>query len=432
MTTFVARPAPAALRGRLRPPGDKSISHRALLLAARAEGRSRLEGLSQGQDVQATLGAVRQFGVPVDISGDGAVVVEGGAGRVGEPAAPINVGNSGTGIRLMTGWASGLAALTILHGDASIARRPMGRIVEPLRAMGARIDGREDGELPPLAVRGGELHGIDYHLPVASAQVKGAILMAGLSASGQTTVREDIPTRAHTEELLRLAGAQVRAHPGEVTVRAGLLHPFSLDIPADPSQAAFWVVASCITPGSELELEHVYVGPGRAGYIDVLRRMGAAIEVSEPDLETSTATITAGYSQLHAAAVGGAEVPSLIDEIPVLAVAAAYADGATTFADAGELKHKESDRIATTVAALTAVGAGAEGRPDGLVVHGSGGRPLAGGTVDAAGDHRIAMALAIAGLAAAAPIEISGWESVATSYPGFEEDYARWVIQPCA
>lgn len=425
MTTFVASPAPAGLRGQLRVPGDKSISHRALLLAARAEGRSRISGLSTGSDVMHTLEAVRAFGAVITAGPAAELLVDGGSARMSEPGAVIDVGNSGTAIRLLAGWAAGLDGLTVLEGDASIARRPMDRIAEPLRAMGARIDGRQGGRLPPLVVRGGGLHGIDYRLPVPSAQVKGAVLLAGLAAAGETTVREAVPTRLHTEELLRLCGADLDLGDGVVTVRPSRLNPFDLHVPGDPSQAAFWTVAACITPGSRVCVEHVYVGPGRAGFLGVLRRMGAAVELSNADPATNTATIVATYGPLRATDVGGAEVASLIDEIPVLAVAAACAEGASTFSDAAELKVKESDRIASMVAALRAVGVDADPRPDGLTVRGSGGRPLAGGTVDSAGDHRVAMAMVVAASAAATPVRIDGWDAVATSYPGFEEDYRR-------
>ena len=430
MNDFLAVPARpgVGVHGRLRVPGDKSISHRALLLAALAPGRSRLAGLSTGQDVAHTLAAVRAFGAEVSSPSSQSVAVDGGPDRLHEPSEVVDVGNSGTSIRLLAGWAAALDGLTVLCGDESIARRPMDRVADPLRQMGARIDGRQGGRLPPLVIRGGALQGIDYRPPVASAQVKGAVLLAGLGATGATTVREAVPTRQHTEELLRLCGADITVEAGAVTVRASTLRPFDLDVPGDPSQAAFWIVAACITPGSELTVEHVYAGPGRTGFLDVLRRMGAAVSVSPVDPVTLTASVTAAYGPLRPTEVGGAEVPSLIDEIPVLAVAAAHADGTTTFADAGELRVKESDRVVTVVAALTAVGVGAEPRLDGLVVHGG---AVAGGTIDSAGDHRVAMALAVAGLAARAPIRITGWNSVRTSYPGFEEDYQR-CLAPCA
>jgi 3-phosphoshikimate 1-carboxyvinyltransferase len=342
------------------------------------------------------------------------MVVEGdqvAGGDLHEPDHVLNVGNSGTGMRLLAGWCSARPWLTVLQGDASVARRPMDRVVGPLRQMGASIDGRADGHLPPLVIRGGDLKGIDYTLPVPSGQVKGAVLLAGVGAEGETVVREPESVRAHTEELLALAGAEVRVAPGQVSVRPSRLRPFVLDVPGDPSQAAFWVVAACITPGSDVVIEDVYLGPGRRGFLDVLLRMGA-------DLEVRGNRLRARASVLRATEVRGREVSGVIDEIPVLAVAAALAEGTTTFADAAELKVKESDRVATTVALLSALGARAESRPDGIVVHG--GRLLRGGEVDAAGDHRIAMAAAVAGMAAVGETTVHGWEAVATSYPGFE------------
>jgi 3-phosphoshikimate 1-carboxyvinyltransferase len=420
---------PRGLRGRLRVPGDKSISHRAILLAALAEGRSQLRGLSDGTDVSHTVGAVRACGAAVERgNGDPPVVaITGGRGRLHEPGNVIDVGNSGTGIRLLAGWSAGFAWLTVLTGDESIARRPMDRVAEPLRAMGAAVDGRDGGRLPPLVVRGGRLHGIDYLLPVASAQVKGAVLLAALAAEGATTVREQVAVRAHTEELLAICGADVKVEPGSVTVGPSALAPFDLDVPGDPSQAAFWVVAACIVPGSDLVVEHTYVGPARAGFVGVLQRMGADLVVERFDEATRTADLHARHAPLRATSVGGAEIPGLIDEIPVLAVAAALAEGTTIFADAAELRVKESDRIASMTAGLSGVGADVEPRDDGLVVHGSGGRPLAGGAVDARGDHRVAMAMAVAGLATAGPTSVAGWEAVATSYPTFEEDLRHCV-----
>jgi 3-phosphoshikimate 1-carboxyvinyltransferase len=427
-------PAERGLRGRLRAPGDKSVSHRALLLAGLAPGRSWLHGLSTGHDVVHTAAAIAQFGAVVERHPGGAddgvgglVGVDGGPALLHEPVGVIDVGNSGTGIRLLAGWAAARPGLTILAGDASIATRPMRRVADPLRLMGARIDGRDDGALPPLVVRGGDLEGIDYRPPVASAQVKGAILLAGLGAAGETTVREAVPTRLHSEELLAVFGADITTAPGAATVRASVLTPAELAVPADPSQAAFWAVAATIVPGSDLILPRVYVGPGRAGFIDVLRRMGADVAILDEDLQTRTADLRIRSAPLVATVVGGDEVPSLIDEIPVLAVAAAYAEGTTIFADAAELRVKETDRITTTVAALAGIGVGAEGHPDGLSVHGGNGCRPRGGPIDAGGDHRIAMAFAVAALGAAGPVTINGWDAVATSYPGFEEDLRRCV-----
>jgi len=417
---------PAGLRGRLRVPGDKSISHRAVLLAALAHGTSTLAGLSDGLDVRHTIAAVAACGAGVGESA-GTVTIDGGVERLHEPAGVVDVGNSGTGIRLLAGWSSAFPWLTVLAGDESIARRPMHRVVEPLRAMGSSVDGRDGGRLPPLVVRGGGLEGINYPLPVPSAQVKGAVLLAGLGADGETTVSEPAPLRAHTEELLAIFGADVRVSRGTVTVRRSVLSPRSLDVPGDPSQAAFWVVAACITPGSDLTVERVYIGPARAGFLDVLERMGADVVVEHRDRSSNTADLHARFRPLRATRVGGAEVPGLIDEIPVLAVAAAMAEGTTVFADAGELAVKESNRIATLTSGLGALGGRIEAAVDGVVVKGGAGRPLTGGTADAHGDHRIAMAMAVAGLAAAGPTVVAGWEAVATSYPTFEEDLRRCV-----
>lgn len=392
---------------RLRVPGDKSISHRALLLAARADGVSRVTGLSHGSDVQHTAAATVAMGARIEgdrITGGGLHAVDG----------VVDVGNSGTGMRLLAGYCAPFPWRTVLRGDESVDRRPMGRVIEPLRRMGAQID----ESYPPLTVEGGDLHGIDYALPVPSAQVKGAVLLAGLGAEGETVVREAVQTRMHTEELLQLAGAEIDVAPGVVRVRPSTLQPFDLDVPGDPSQAAFWVVAATIVPGTELTIEHVYIGPARAGFLDVLRRMGADIRVEGDDIHVRSAS-------LHATEVGGAEVPGLIDEIPVLAVAAARAEGTTVFRDAAELRVKESDRVATVVAMLHALGAEAEAHEEGLSVTGP--ARFHGAHVDSHGDHRIAMSAAIAGLVADGPVTVARWESVATSYPGFEEDLRRCV-----
>jgi 3-phosphoshikimate 1-carboxyvinyltransferase len=407
------------VRGTLRVPGDKSISHRALLLAARAEGVSRISGLSTGQDVVDTQAAVVAMGAVVE--GDRVT-----GGQLHEPDGVVWVGNSGTGIRLLAGFCAAFPWLTVLAGDESIARRPMDRVAIPLRQMGATVDGRRSGRLPPLAIRGGNLHGIRYQLPVASAQVKSAILLAGLGAEGDTVVREPAPTRAHTEELLALCGADIAVDGLDIRVRASTLEPFELDVPGDPSQAAFWVVAAVITPGSQLTIERVYVGRARAGFLDVLKRMGADIDVDM--VGDHLADIHVRYSpELHGTEVAGDEIPDVQDEVPVLAVAAAVAEGETVFRDAAELSVKETDRLATVTSELGALGGRVEPMNDGIVIHGSGGQPLPGGVVQSHGDHRIAMAAAIAGLAARGSTRIEGWEAVATSYPTFEEHLRQCV-----
>ena len=400
------------LRGRITVPGDKSISHRALILAALAEGTSVVRGLSDGDDVARTRTAMEAMGATFE-----GEKVTGGRSRLHEPDAVLDMGNSGTGIRLLAGLCAGLPWLTVLTGDDSIRRRPMLRVAGPLSQMGASIDGRDGGRLPPLTIRGGNLRGIDYELPVPSAQVKSAVLLAGLLADGETVVRQPVVTRAHTEEMLAQCGAEidVSADGLVVKVRPSRLQPFELDVAGDPSQAAFWIVAACIVPGSDLIIDDMYSGPARTGFLDVLERMGADIE------QVEDRGVRARYSpELHGTDVEGAEASDVIDEIPILAVAASQAGGQTVFADAAELRVKESDRIATVTKGLGALGARVEPSDDGLVVQGPG--DLHGGRADSFGDHRIAMALAVAGLAAEGTTTIDGWEAVATSYPRFERD----------
>jgi 3-phosphoshikimate 1-carboxyvinyltransferase len=408
------------LLGRLRVPGDKSISHRAVLLAARAEGTSVLRGLADGDDVARTLAAVTVMGAEVAVGPPGECRVTGGLERLGEPETVLDVGNSGTGIRLLAGFCAPFDWLTVLAGDESVGRRPMDRVAEPLRSMGAVVDGRGGGRYPPLVLRGGGLHGIRHTPAVASAQVKSAVLLAGLDAAGETVVHEPVATRAHTEEMLAACGADIEVQEAgggrTVRVRRSSLAPFALDVPGDPSQAAFWVVAGCITPGSDVIVDDVYLGPGRAGFLDVLARMGADVE------RIGETAVRARYGRLRGTEVGPDEVPALIDEIPVLGVAAAVADGPTLFGGAGELRVKESDRIATVSEGLRAFGATVETRADGFVV--AGGTTLVGGRADGQGDHRVAMAMAVAAMAAEGESQVEGWEAVATSYPGFESHLA--------
>jgi len=408
------------LVGRVRVPGDKSVSHRALLMAASAEGTSTIRGLSDGDDVRHTALAVLACGARASLAGPGLASIELTGGLLHEPEVPLDLGNSGTGLRLMAGWAAAHAWFTVLYGDEYLARRPMDRVAAPLRSMGARVDGRDEGRLPPLAISGGNLHGIDYLLPMASAQVKAAILLAGLGAEGVTTVREPAPVRAHTEELLSLFGADVTVvdDGASVSVRPCSLRATAVDVPGDPSQAAFWVVAASIVPGSDVTVEDVYVGRARSGFLDVLGRMGADVEVTMRGAHT--ADIRVRYAPLRGTVVAGEEVPGLIDEIPALAVAAACAEGVTEFRDASELRVKETDRVATVAATLASLGGSIEQRPDGLAVRGP--LPLHGAVVDGRGDHRVAMAAAVAALVADKPSRVTGWAAVATSYPGFVSD----------
>ncbi|MGO9456792.1 MAG: 3-phosphoshikimate 1-carboxyvinyltransferase [Acidimicrobiales bacterium] len=407
------------LTGVVRTPGDKSISHRVLLLGALAEGRTTVRGLSDGDDVARTMAAVEAMGAVVSRRAD-EVRIDGG--RLRAPDHEIDCGNSGTSMRLLAGVAAGLGGRTVLVGDDSLSSRPMDRVAVPLRAMGAAVEGRGERCLPPLVVEGGPLVGIEWAPPVASAQVKSAVLLAGLSAEGETVVREAVSTRAHTEELLAEAGANitvvVEGAGRVVRLRPSALRPLDVDVPGDPSQAAFWVVAACLVPGSEVTVARVYVGAERTGFVGVLRRMGACVEVVG---EGATADLVARAGPLHGTEVAAAEIPSL-DEVPVLAVAAAAAEGTTVFSDVGELRVKESDRLVAVAEMVRALGAGADVRGDDLVVEGVG-RPgaLRHARTDSGGDHRMAMAAAVAALAAGSG-EVGGFGSVATSYPGFLAD----------
>jgi 3-phosphoshikimate 1-carboxyvinyltransferase len=400
------------LRGTVQVPGDKSISHRALILAALARGNSTIRGLSDGDDVHRTAAAMAALGAEVEVGGEFTerVAVRGGALR--QPTSNIDVGNSGTAIRLLAGVCAGQAFETVLLGDESIAGRPMDRITAPLRQMGASIGGPSDGSFPPLEINCGDLVGIDYSLPMASAQVKGAVLLAGLFAAGDTTVRESTPTRMHTEEMLAAVGADIEQGPGWSRVRRSEFHSAEFKVPGDPSQAAFWIVAACLTPNSDVTVPDVYLGPARAGFLDVLERMGADLEI-DPD----QGSVRARYSELHATAISPEEIPGLIDELPVLAVAAARAEGVSRFVGIGELRHKETDRVATVQAGVAATGGAVEVDGDTLLV----GRdtPASDRRVDAKGDHRIAMAFAVAGLADEGSTTIEGFEAVETSYPSF-------------
>jgi 3-phosphoshikimate 1-carboxyvinyltransferase len=413
-------------RGVVRTPGEKSISHRAVLLGALAEGTSVVHGLSDGADVAASLAAVEAMGADVTRDDEGTVTIRGGRSRLHPPPAALDCGNSGTSMRLLCGLVAGFDWETELVGDESLSTRPMDRVAEPLGAMGATVRGRGERCLPPVHVRGGALLGIDWTPPVASAQVKSAILLAGLSAQGPTTVREPVTTRTHTEEMLAEAGADVTVEPwGEgrvVTVRASALKPVDRTVPGDPSAAAFFVVAGCVVPGSAVEVADVYQGPARLGFVTVLERMGAAVALQSAPW--GTCAIRAEASSLRATTVPAAEIPSL-DEVPVLAVAAAVAEGTTVFTEVGELRVKEVDRLVAVAALVEAFGATARVEGDMLSVTGTGGA-LRPGRFDSQGDHRMAMAAAVAALAAPGGRSlITGFDAVETSYPDFVRDLAR-------
>ncbi len=418
-------------RGTIHTPGEKSISHRAVLIGALAEGASVIHGLSDGADVAASLAAVEALGAGVERHDDGTVVVHGGRARLHRPVAALDCGNSGTSMRLLTGLVAGFDWETELVGDESLSARPMDRVAEPLGLMGATVAGEGPRCQPPLRVRGGVLHGIDWTSKVASAQVKSALILAGLSADGTTIVREAVTTRTHTEEMLTEAGADLTVEPwGEgriVRVRASSLEPVERTVPGDPSASAFFVVAGCVAPDSSIDVAGVYSGPARLGYVSVLRRMGAPITLFPGD--PGTTTIRATWGPLRATEVRASEIPSL-DEIPALAVAASVAQGTTVFSDVGELRVKEVDRLTAVAAMVEAFGARATIAGDTLAITGLGG-PLRGARFDSHGDHRMAMAAAVAALAAR-PEErslITGFGAVETSYPTFAEDLARLAIR---
>jgi len=414
---YIAAPV-RKLGGRLRVPGDKSISHRALMLAGIARGRSRITGFLDSEDCLATLGALRALGVAIERPAATTVIVEGaGADGLEAPGRDLDMGNAGTAMRLFLGLLAGQRFTSRLVGDASLSRRPMERVAAPLRSMGARID-TTDGR-PPVTVHGGmRLHGIRYQLPVASAQVKSALLLAGLYAQGATELVEPAPTRDHTERMLQGFGVAVERGPRTVRLAGpAQLAACDVAVPADFSSAAFFIVAGCLAREGTLRIDEVGMNPTRTGLLEILRSMGARIEIlNERGGAEPVADLVVHPSDLHGVEVPPEQVPLAIDEFPVLFVAAACARGTTLVTGAGELRVKETDRIAVMADGLRALGVEVEALPDGMRIEG--GR-LSGGAVDSGGDHRIAMAFAVASLRAAGPIHIRDTANVSTSFPGF-------------
>jgi 3-phosphoshikimate 1-carboxyvinyltransferase len=422
---LIQRPsAGLSLSGRIRVPGDKSISHRALMLGSLAAGETTIEGLLLGEDPRSTAKCFQAMGADISSLNTELVRVRGvGLGQLNEPVDVLDAGNSGTTMRLMLGiLASHAGRFFSITGDGSLRSRPMSRVVKPLQQMGAQIWGRKDGSLAPLAVLGQTLRPIHYHSPVASAQVKSCILLAGLMAEGKTTVTEPALSRDHSERMLRAFGAQVEVDPEthSVTITGpAQLQGQPVVVPGDISSAAFWLVAGAIVPGSELVIENVGVNPTRTGILDALALMEADITL-ENEREVAgepVADLRVRSSRLKACELAGDVIPRLIDEIPILAVAAAFAEGTTVIRDAEELRVKESDRIAVMATQLNQMGARVSERPDGLEI--TGGVPLTGTEVDSHDDHRIAMSLAIAGLNAAGTTTIQRAEAAAISYPDF-------------
>jgi 3-phosphoshikimate 1-carboxyvinyltransferase len=402
-------------------PGDKSISHRVLLLSAIAEGKSRVDGFLPAADCLATLDAVRSLGVAVEERSPTSLTVHGvGLHGLQEPEKVLDCRRSGTTMRLLAGLLAGQRFLSVLSGAAQLRRRPMARIVKPLQSMGAVVLGRDGGRLPPLAIQGGDLCGIDYALPVASAQVKSAILLAALYARGATELSVPGPARDHTERMLAAMGVVLEIGEGMVEIEPGqFLNPVDVTVPGDVSSAAYLVVAASVLPGSEITIEGVGVNPTRTGLLDILRAMGADLTLADERVMGGEpiAQLRVRGAELHGVEVGGELVVRAIDEFPVLAVAATQACGETMVRDAAELRVKETDRIATTVRELRRLGAEIEPRPDGFVVHGP--TLLKGAAVNSHGDHRLAMALAVAGLAARGETVVEDTACIADSFPGF-------------
>jgi 3-phosphoshikimate 1-carboxyvinyltransferase len=409
-------PAPF-FRGRFTLPGDKSISHRAAILGAMAEGTTRVRNYSSAADCASTLACLRGLGVEIRREGAEVAIESRGLEAWRAPATVLDAENSGSTIRMLAGALAGRPFRSVLTGDESLRRRPVERVAAPLRAMGATVL-TTDGK-PPMTIDGGRLRGLTHDLPVASAQVKTALLLAGLQAEGTTTVREPAPSRDHTERMLPAFGAAVRRDGLAATVEGGTrLRGTDVVVPGDASSAAFLVVAALVLPDSEVRLDGVLLSPTRTAFLDVLRAMGGRVEVrleaSDPE---PVGSIVAASSRLHGTAVDPVLVPSLIDEVPALAAAAAFAEGTFTVGGAGELRVKESDRIAALAEGLAALGARVRELPDGLVVEG--GTPLRGARVRSHGDHRIAMALSVAALGAEGATEVEGAECVAVSFPRF-------------
>jgi 3-phosphoshikimate 1-carboxyvinyltransferase len=418
------------LRGTIRVPGDKSISHRALMLSALAVGESRISGLLEGEDVLATAAAMRAMGAQVERTGDGEWRVHGvGVGSLLQPAQALDMGNSGTSTRLLMGLIASHPISAKFVGDASLSNRPMSRVIEPLSLMGAAFEASVGGRLP-LTLRGASpAVPITYRLPVASAQVKSAILLAGLNTPGITTVIEPVPTRDHSERMLKGFGGNLTVDvdaAGTRTIRItgeAELRPQQIEVPGDPSSAAFFIVAALLVPGSDLTVANVGLNPTRAGLIEVLRQMGGSIEVLNPREVGGepVADLRVRASPLKGIKIDPTIAPSMIDEYPILFVAAALAEGKTVTSGLDELRVKESDRLAVMAVALTAAGARVTETVDGLTIDGTGGEPLEGGGPIATHlDHRIAMSMAVAGLASYHGVEVDDTRPIATSFPAFE------------
>lgn len=416
--------APAkSLRGEITVPGDKSISHRSIMLGSLAEGTTRVSGFLMGEDNLSTWKAFEAMGVAIRRTGSDALEIAGvGLDGLREPADVLDCGNSGTTMRLMTGLLAGQNFFSVLTGDRYLRRRPMKRVVTPLTAMGARIWGRDHGERAPLAIQGGSLQPVRYASPVSSAQVKSAVLLAGLSVAGETTVTEPHLSRDHSERMLKCFGAEVRTFAGGVSLSGRpRLVAREVNVPGDISSAAFFMVAGLVTPGAELLIRNVGINPTRSGIIDILKSMGGRIELLDIREQSGepVADVLVRHGRLKGIEISGDLVPRAIDEFPVISVAAALAEGTTVIREAEELRVKETDRIAAMVSELGKLGGNVEARPDGMVINGI--EQFAGGMVASHGDHRIAMSMAVAALSARGAVTIEDTACTETSFPGFWE-----------
>ena len=416
----------SSLKGEVAPPGDKSISHRAVILNSIASGKARIANFSSGDDCLAMISCLRALGVEI-VEESGLFTVS-GAGKEGfaEPADVLNASNSATTMRLLAGLLAAQPFLSVITGDESLRSRPMARLIHPLRTMGADIWGRGYDSLAPLAIKGGQLRGIDYTSPVASAQLKSAILIAGLFAEGCTTIEEPAASRDHTERMLGAMGADLKRDGPKIALTPPIsLSPIDIHIPGDISSAAFWLVAAAIHPNAHITVTKTGINPTRTGIIDVLLQMGAKLRVKNERMEGGepVADLEVESSELVGTEIGGCIIPRIIDEIPLIALAGSLARGTTTISEAQELRVKESDRIGATVKELSKLGADMEELPDGMVIHG--GRELKGGECHSHHDHRLAMTLGIAGLVAQGETVVHGAEAVDASYPGFWQDLER-------
>ncbi|QBK25857.1 3-phosphoshikimate 1-carboxyvinyltransferase [Ureibacillus thermophilus] len=410
------------LEGIVTVPGDKSISHRAVMFGAIAKGKTTVTGFLHGEDCLSTIDCFRKLGVDIFVDGTNVEINSPGMDGWQEPKEVLYTGNSGTTTRLMLGILAGTNFHSVMTGDASIGKRPMDRVTKPLRQMGALISGREGGKYTPLAIQGTSLKAIDYTMPVASAQVKSAILLAGLKAEGTTIVREKEISRDHTERMLKQFGANIEVKDGVISIEGGQeLYGTHIDVPGDISSAAFFLVAGAIVQNSEVVLKNVGINPTRAGIIEVMEQMGANLTINQEKTEAAepTATITVRTSYLKGTTIEGEIIPRLIDEIPIIALLATQAEGTTIIRDAEELKVKETDRIAAVVTELEKLGADITATDDGMIINGP--TSLKGAKLNTYGDHRIGMMAAIASLITDSPVEIDDADCIAVSYPTFFE-----------